>query len=652
MPMVTKKEMVKEVGQEEILLPELINSALIANGKIKYFLTLLQYAAQKAERPNQAFNSMREERETAQEGDVRYDSVIAGSQKKVNDDYSIPLFNDIMLEIKYNLDAMIHPLAVVGHEMLGDFQERSHRLLEGIPVETDVVSRSTIQSYTVGVQGGPDSIHRLVMDLHLAINALQARISKEDVGGAKTYLLGEGDKEIVTSFMEGLNRTAPLKFEHPGLGTTATRSGDKLVIQNDVGETEAHVMIVNITGMHVSIIQTDVHLPRVLFFQGLFERYGVNWNQPQSRIQERGEAEKGVYHLSQGNFEAKDREQMKDFLCFFGSRIVFLIDWNRARKKLQVFLPRKDAISALTWAAENEVGHRGFLKLGGDQLIFEALEMAPRIPLRYGEPLYHVLGRQRTLEFFKSALRKSSLDILAQKPIRLIKDDIKLELLNNFRPAPQELMSLCIEHAKLVFEVGSTLRSSIHALEEGDVRYRIENGAERSKTWEKEADNIVSRVRVLAKSIDIAVPFVDLIVNADDAVDFLEEAMYLMTLAKDIGPSVSLAEIGKMADIAVVSCQEFIKSLYAAEKAYDRCAQNEMLQFLDPVDSVIELEEKCDQALRHAMAVIVRDPVEVRSAIISIDVARNIEESTNSLMKAAYILKENLFDSLGTFEAR
>jgi len=162
----------------------------------------------------------------------------------------------------------------------------------------------------------------------------------------------------------------------------------------------------------------------------------------------------------------------------------------------------------------------------------------------------------------------------------------------------------------------------------------------------------VSRVRTLAKSIDVAVPFVELVVNADDATDFLEEAMFLVTLFPDTDPSPLFKELGKIADIATASCQEFIKSLYAAEHAYDRCAQNEMLRFLDPVDKVIELEERCDQAIRHAMAAILRDPSDLRSTILAFEVARNIEESTNSMMKAAYLLKENLFDSLGTFEVR
>jgi uncharacterized protein Yka (UPF0111/DUF47 family) len=650
--MVAKKEMIKEIGQDEIILPEIIISALIANDRIKYFLALLQSAAQRAEHPNQKFNPLREERESSQEGDPRYDIVIGGTQKVSEGDYSIPLYNNIMLEIKYNLDAMILPLLIHGDENLVDFQERAHRLLEGIPTPTEVVPKSKIQSITAGIRDGPDSIHLLVMDIHRALNSLQANIAQEDIEGAKAYLLGEGDRELVASFMEGLNRTAPLKFEHPGLGTTATRTGDKLVIQNDVGETESHLMIVNITGMKVSIVQTDVHLPRVMFFQGLFESFGVNWEDTLSRLPEKETVEKSVYHLSRGHFEAKDREQLKDFLRFFASRIVFLIDWNRARKKLQIFLPRKEAIDALTWAAENEVGHRGFLKLGGDQLIFEALEMAPRLPLRYGEPLYQALGRQRALEFFKSALAKSSNDLQAQRPIRLIKDELKLELLNYFRPAPQELIALCIEHAKLTFEVSATLRGAIQSLVQGADRSQMEKDAGRSKAWEKDADNIVSRVRTLAKSIDVAVPFVELVVNADDATDFLEEAMFLVTLFPDTDPSPLFKELGKIADIATASCQEFIKSLYAAEHAYDRCAQNEMLRFLDPVDKVIELEERCDQAIRHAMAAILRDPSDLRSTILAFEVARNIEESTNSMMKAAYLLKENLFDSLGTFEVR
>lgn len=651
--MVGKKGMVQEVGHEELLLPDLVNMALTANDRIKYYLTLLQSAQQRADHPAGHFDSLREERELAQEEDPRLDSAISGSTKNAEGDYVIPLIDLIIAAIRDRMEEMLRPLMAMSDEKSLDLEKRSDLLLGGLPEHLETVPGSLIQSITSGDRKGPDSIHLLVMDVHKALNALQASISVEDINGAKAYMLRDDDRPLVAAFMNGVNRTYPLKFEHPGLGTTATRSGEKLVIQNDIGETEAHLMIVNVRGLELSIVQTDVHLPRVLFFQGLFERWEVSWQDTLSRKAPETMVDRSLYHLSRGRFIAEDTEQLMTFLDFLGSRLVFLIDWNRGRKKLQVFLPKKDAIAVLKWAAENDLGHRGFLKLGGDQLIFEALELTPQVPLRYGQPLYQVLGRERTIEFFKMVLQKSTRDLLAQKPVRLIKDEVKAELLNYFRPAPQELISLCIEHASLTYEVAAVLQKAIHALEQGRRSPTVEKDADRSKSWEKEADNIVSRVRTLAKSIDAAVPFVDLVGYADDAIDYLEEAMYLMTLATaEMGDGRSFVELGVMADLAVAACQEFIKGLYAAENAYDRCAQKEISDFLHPVDSVIELEEHCDVALRRAMAEMLGEATEVRRTIIALDVARNIEESTNSLMKAAYVLKENVFESVGTFEVR
>jgi uncharacterized protein Yka (UPF0111/DUF47 family) len=644
--------MVQEMGHEELLLPDLIAAALTANDRIKYYLALLQSAQQRAEHPTGHFDSLREERENAQEGDARLDNVVTSSVKRADDTYVIPLMDVILRAVRDRVEEMLRPLLAVKDEKSLDLKARADRLLGALPEQVEAVPPSLIDSITSGDRTGPDSIHLLVMDVHRSLNALQMSVSVEDIDGAKAYALRDDDRASVASFMAGVNRTSPLKFEHPGLGTTATRSGDRLVIQNDIGETEAHLMIITVRDLVVSIVQTDIHLPRVLFFQDMFERWGVSWQDTLSRNAPEGTVDRSLYHLSRGSFEARDGDQLKDFLDFLGSRLVFLIDWNRARKKLQVFLPKRDAITVLRWAADHDFGHRGFLKLGGDQLIFEGLELTPRVPLRYGQPLHQVLGRERTVELFERILQKSSTDLRAQTPIRLIQDELKAELLNYFRPAPQELMALCIEHASLTFEVASALQRAVHSLEQGGRSPAVEGDAQRSKGWEKDADNIVSRVRTLAKSMDAAVPFVDLVGRMDDATDHLEEAMYLMTLATADGGGRPFAGLGTMADLAVTSCQEFIRSLYAAENAYDRCSQKEISEFLHPVDAVIELEESCDVAFRQALAGMMAEATELRSTIIVLDVARNLEESTDSLMKAAYVLKEHIFDNIGSYEVR
>src|SRR5262249_26010339 len=80
-----------------------------------------------------------------------------------------------------------------------------------------------------------DRLHRLVRDLHKALNRLAARCAEDVVDGAHAYGLQPDDRPAVTAFMRDVNRTGALKFDHPGLDTTATRAGARLTIQNDVG---------------------------------------------------------------------------------------------------------------------------------------------------------------------------------------------------------------------------------------------------------------------------------------------------------------------------------------------------------------------------------------------------------------------------------
>ena len=87
---------------------------------------------------------------------------------------------------------------------------------------------------------------------------------------------------------------------------------------------------------------------------------------------------------------------------------MFLIDWNRARKRLRKFAPRRVCLQVLRWAADHDYGHLGFLTLGGEQLIFEALEASGKLPLPPGGQLSDVLGPERTAEFLEFTLHTAS----------------------------------------------------------------------------------------------------------------------------------------------------------------------------------------------------------------------------------------------------
>ena len=159
------------------------------------------------------------------------------------------------------------------------FADRLERI-ELPQIEHGITAGEQIDAMTSGDRSAGDSLHLIVMDAHRAINRLQAATATETLSGARVSGLSAGSKLRVAAFMEGLNRTAPLKFDHPGLGTTAEHAG-RLLIQNDIGTTDAHVLVIASPGSP-SVTYTDVHLARLEFFQSLLG-FEVGWEGTQAR---------------------------------------------------------------------------------------------------------------------------------------------------------------------------------------------------------------------------------------------------------------------------------------------------------------------------------------------------------------------------------
>jgi len=123
------------------------------------------------------------------------------------------------------------------------------------------------------------------MDLHKALNRLSAAHAEEVLAGAHVYGLLPEDRPAVEAFMRGVESTRKLKFDHPGLATTATRSGARLTIQNDIGETDAHVVVIAVEQETVTVTYTDVHLARASSSPACC---GISRSMEWARAQERG----------------------------------------------------------------------------------------------------------------------------------------------------------------------------------------------------------------------------------------------------------------------------------------------------------------------------------------------------------------------------
>lgn len=644
--MTQKAEIIAELGEQAVLLPALVEQALVANDRAKYYFSLLQTARQRAEHPGRTAPVLRAEREAAGIKDAELDGVVPGAARIGDGLYRVPHLDRIIEGTRQAIDEMVRPLVVSGTPDAGALHARQAALSDTLRTRAgNEIDRAGIAALTLGGRSACDSLHLLVMDLHRALNALLERLAGETVDGAQAYMLDDGDRELVRAFMSGLNRTAPLRFDHPGLGTTATRAGDRLVIQNDIGVTGAHVLVIAVVKCAVTITYTDVHMPRLAFFQSLLDDWEVEWSDTLSR---RGPeaADGGVYHLSVGRFAAPDRDRCSAFLDHLGSRLVFLIDWNKARKQLRTFLPNRDAITVLREAATAGVGHRGFIELGGDRLVYTALDLAARVPLRYGEPLLLHLGREKTVEYFAWVLRTAAEGLLRGEPHALLQDRCRTELLRSFRPARAELLERCTAHAALMVDVGVALLASVTALRSTSGTDCVHPNAAQARLRE-EADLIVSEVRVLAGRAGEGGLFPDMVSAQDDALDALEEGCFYATLLDAGAPyPASLSGLEAMADLAVTAGREFVRALAAAQAMRAGSGRDGLQEFLAAANRVIAIGQDCDAARRRTERSLVAEVREAGTLHVCAGLLRTLAASAGALTKAGRLLRDSTLAEL------
>jgi hypothetical protein len=644
---VGKPQIIEELGEEALLLPDAVGRALTANDRVKYCLALLQMAERHAESPDASLSSLRSEREAAGIDDASLDAVVLDS-RRADGGLHIPQAARLHRLIVESLDEMIVPLGVTetkGGRVGAAALYRDRSLLSSLP---PVAGELVPPGYVAGVarvrEGGPDSLHRLIMDLHRELNQLQGLLSRESIAGASVYGLAPEDRPLVAAFMAGVNRTAALKFEHPGLGTTATRRGQVLLIQNDIGETDTHVLVARVEGLGCTLVHADPHLQRARFFQGLLARFGVQWSDTLSR-ESKGSDE--PYYLCTGKLAARDPAELERFLELLGSRIVFLIDWNRARKRLRNFVDGPGCAEVLQWAADQDVGHRAFLELGGERLLYEAVEHASPSPVRYGERLDEILGREAVVDFLKFVLKATSEGLLQHRSERFIRDEIRADLIGRFETMDQGLLAMAAEHALLIGEVAGAVRQGLLAGPEGSGE--LPSLARRAAAWEKRADAIVDRARWLARRSPGANVYANLLSEADDAVDGLEEAAFLMTLAPGgVGREPFQEPLQALGALLVSGTQEWVKCLESAAHVKRGAAREDLQDFLEAIDRVVTVEHQTDDAQRAVTRALFRHAADWRQFSLLGLISQSLEESVDALARCALLLRDHFLGEVMT----
>lgn len=633
--MTEKTRILDSLQEQALLLPSLVNRALAANDRVKYRFTLLQAAQAHAERPDAVTSPLRTERLAAGIQDASLDRVVSESERLGPGRYRIPESPRIIGDALADIAEMLEPLRAAG---VPDSEGFATRLREFARPDTanEELDAASIAAITSGDRSGGDSLHLLVMDMHRALNALQASLASETIGGCRAYGIRDTDRALVSAFMDGVNRTAPLKFDHPGLAATATRVGDKLVLQNDIGTTDAHVLVIHVAGRTVTVTYTDVHLPRLLFFQSLFDGFDVQWQDTRSR-KDAG-MEDGVYHLCVGSHTARSSAQLRDYLGHLGSRLVFLIDWNRARKRLRLFVSRNASIELLKWAADNNIGHMAWLKAGGEQLVYDAMSFAYGGQLHPGDRLDDLLSEDRTVQFLRFNLKRALEGLTLGQPTSLIADEIRTELASQVRSSEDALLDTALEHAGFIVELADTVRLALEAAKGGRA-HEVSVMAERGKAWETAADRELNRARSAEQGDERFLA--RLMEAADDIADDLEEAVFHLTLSPR-APVASLAALGKLVDPVANASRELVKALAASRAARRGVPREDMDDFLQAVHAIRTMEHASDLAEREVKRTLAADPRPFAEVFGVVEAARNLEQAADGLMHVSLLLRDHV----------
>jgi pyruvate,orthophosphate dikinase len=634
-----KDRMIAALGEDHLLLPGLVASALTANDRVKYLLTLLQTARAAADGAVGA-TSLGDERLACGVDDVGLDRVVGESAREPDGWYRIPGAEGIARQAIDEVQGMLAPLNAAGVPAERDLGRRIAAVSTALSLEGDLADSEDIARLTAGRGGDGDSLHLVVMDAHRELNALEARIATESIDGAHVHDLAPGDRGLVRAFMRGVRRTERLRLDHPGLGTIATRTGSALVLQNDLGTTDAHVVVIRVAGRVVTITYTDIHLARLLFFQDLLASWRIAWEDTRSRSDKAIEG--GLYHLASARFEAGDDAELERFMEDLGSRLVFIIDWNRARKRLRRLVGRRAAIELLRWTAEHGYGHIAFLRAGADGLVYEALEFAGGRVARAGESLQDVLGTQAAEEYLQAVLRICSEGLLAGKMVSLVQDEVRAELTGYLRSARQEIHALALYHAELSVEIVEAARDGLERAIVG-AEDRRHAAAARAQSAEHEADALVTEVRnAVARAPDLG-PFLEIVEAADDIADCAEEAAFYTTLLPAGHPAGGVRpQVRRIARLVLAASREYLRAVLLSVELRRGGPREEMDAFLGAAYRAIALERETDDAQRAIHQALVAEAEESGVALfVVVELTRAFEEAADALMHSAHLLREH-----------
>jgi hypothetical protein len=105
-----KLHVVEQLGETAVILPELVNRGLLANDRLKYYMTLLQAVVAHAAQPQQPPADFRAEREASGIAEMEFDQMVGRSRRQPDGLVSAPGIGQLRTLLLADLEAMLKPV--------------------------------------------------------------------------------------------------------------------------------------------------------------------------------------------------------------------------------------------------------------------------------------------------------------------------------------------------------------------------------------------------------------------------------------------------------------------------------------------------------------------------------------------------------------
>jgi len=639
-----KARIVEQLGETEVLRPSRIADGLAANERAKVRMSAVQAVARQAANPGSAPDDLSAECAAAGVNASEIQSIVAAARARTPDVVASPGLGKLVSSLFSDIDAMIEAVNAGDANAASSAAKRVSILRSSIGIDGDEIDARRIAALSALIDGA-DSAHRVVMDLHKALNRLAADCAEETIAGAHAHGVLAGDRPVIEAFMRGLDRTRHLKFDHPGLDTMVTRAGTRLVIQNDIGATDAHVVMIAVEGLNVTITYTDVHRARAKFFVALFDRFAVQWT-GLNRESAKGLGENDTFYLVTGRCAANSEQDRDALLGAIGASLVFLIDWNKARKSLRALIDGPSAIRLLDWAARHEIGHRAYLECGGAELVAAAIQRAAAGRIGFGDDLAAALGHDIAVDFLKAVLVTAMEGLRDGRSSRLVRDAIEAELARHLDRTDSTILTVVLRQLGLARDIAVEIADHVAKRSSGTSDGAKDQAelAARARRIEEKADRIALDARAAVHRLNASAIVAQLVDAAEDTVDELEQAAYVASLAPAVIDRTLIDLLATLADAAISGTEAAASGIdAAAEVSQGRRADVD--DAFDATRRLIDLEHVADDAERTVTGVVLRND-RAEGALCVLELARAIERATDRLARVGHLLREHVMADL------